>query len=324
MEFPRRQFLHLAAGAAAVSAAARIARAQVYPSRPVHLIVGFPPAFSPDIVGRLAAQPLSDRLGQQVIVDNRPGAGSNIGTEIVVRAVPDGYTLLVASNPNAINATLYENLNFNFIRDIAPVASIARAPLVLVVHPSVPANTVSEFIAYAKANPGKLNMASGGIGTTPHVAGELFKIMTGIDMVHVPYRGNNLLQDSLSGQVHVNFSPVPTMIGYIRAAKLRALGVSSTTPSDALPDVPPISRFVPGYEASTWFGIGAPKKTPADIVDKLNTHVNACLDDPKMLARLADLGAIAMKTTPAGFGRFIAEQTEKWGKVIRGANIKLG
>jgi tripartite-type tricarboxylate transporter receptor subunit TctC len=323
MGLPRRQFLQLAAGAAAVSAAARIARAEAYPVRPVHLIVGFPPAFAPDIIGRLAAQSLSERLGQQVIIDNRPGAGSNIGTEIVVRAVPDGYTLLVASNPNAINATLYENLNYNFIRDIAPVASIARAALVVVVHPSIPANTIPEFIAYAKAYPGKMNMGSGGIGTTVHIAGELFKLMVGVEMVHIPYRGNSLLQDQLAGQVQVAFSPVPTVIGYIRAGKLRALGVTSTTRVDALPDVPPVAEFVPGYEASTWFGVAAPKKTPAEIIDKLNKEVNASLDDPKMTARLADLGAVPMKTTPAEFGQFIAEQTEKWGKVIRAAGIKV-
>jgi tripartite-type tricarboxylate transporter receptor subunit TctC len=323
MELPRRQFLQLAAGAAAVSAAARVARAEAYPVRPVHLIVGFPPAFAPDIIGRLAAQSLSERLGQQVIIDNRPGAGSNIGTEIVVRAVPDGYTLLVASNPNAINATLYENLNYNFIRDIAPVASIARAALVVVVHPSIPANTIPEFIAYAKANPGKMNMGSGGIGTTVHIAGELFKLMVGVEMVHIPYRGNSLLQDQLAGQVQVAFSPVPTVIGYIRAGKLRALGVTSTTRVDALPDVPPVAEFVPGYEASTWFGVAAPKKTPAEIIDKLNKEVNASLDDPKMTARLADLGAVPMKTTPTEFGQFIAEQTEKWGKVIRAAGIKV-
>jgi tripartite-type tricarboxylate transporter receptor subunit TctC len=323
MELPRRQFLQLAAGAAAVSAAARVARAEAYPVRPVHLIVGFPPAFAPDIIGRLAAQSLSERLGQQVIIDNRPGAGSNIGTEIVVRAVPDGYTLLVASNPNAINATLYENLNYNFIRDIAPVASIARAALVVVVHPSIPANTIPEFIAYAKANPGKMNMGSGGIGTTVHIAGELFKLMVGVEMVHIPYRGNSLLQDQLAGQVQVAFSPVPTVIGYIRAGKLRALGVTSTTRVDALPDVPPVAEFVPGYEASTWFGVAAPKKTPAEIIDKLNKEVNASLDGPKMAARLADLGAVPMKTTPAEFGQFIAEQTEKWGKVIRAAGIKV-
>jgi tripartite-type tricarboxylate transporter receptor subunit TctC len=324
VKIPRRQFLHLAASAAAVSAASRIARAQVFPSRPVHLIVGFPPAFAPDIIGRLTAQTLSDRLGQQVIIDNRPGAGSNIGTELVVRAAPDGYTLLVCGNPNAINATLYENLNFNFIRDIAPVATIARASLVVVVHPSVPANTIPEFIAYAKANPGKMNMGSGGIGTTVHVAGELFKLMAGVDMVHIPYRSNNLLQDQLGGQVHVAFSPVPTVIGYIRAGKLRALGVTSATRVDVLPDVPPVAQFVDGYEASTWFGIGAPKRTPADIVDKLNREVSVCLADPTMIGRLADLGAIPMTTTPTEFGQFIAEQIEKWGKVIRAANIKMG
>jgi tripartite-type tricarboxylate transporter receptor subunit TctC len=323
MTLPRRAFLRAAVGAAALPAAARIACAQAYPSRPVHLIVGFPPAFAPDIIGRLAAQSLSERLGQQVIIDNRPGAGSNIGTELVVRAAPDGYTLLVASNPNAINATLYQNLNFNFIRDIAPVASIARAALVVVVHPSVPANTIPEFIAYAKANPGKMNVGSGGIGTTVHVAGELFKMMVGVDMVHIPYRSNNLLQDQLSGQVHVAFSPVPTVIGYIRAGKLRALGVTSTNPVDALPGVPPVAEFVPGFEASTWFGIAAPKKISPDIVDKLNKEVNAGLADPKMIARFADLGAVPAPMAPAEFGQFIGEQTDKWAKVIRAANIKL-
>jgi tripartite-type tricarboxylate transporter receptor subunit TctC len=324
MKLRRRAFLRLAVGAAALPAISRIAHAQVYPSRPVHLIVAFPPAFSPDIIGRLIAQSLSDRLGQQVIVDNRPGAGTNIGTEFVVRAVPDGYTLLVAGNPNAINATLYENLNFNFIRDIAPVACIANAPLVVTVHPSVPANTIPEFIAYAKANPGKMNMASGGIGSTPHVAGELFKMMAGVDLVHIPYRGNSLLQDLVGGQMQVTLAPIPTVIGYIRAGKLRALGVASTTRLDVLPGVPPVAESVPGYEASTWFGIGAPQKTPADIVDKLNKEVNAALDDAKMRARLADLGAVPMPMTPAKFGRFIAEQTEKWGRVIRTANIKVG
>ena len=324
MKLPRRQFLHLAAGAASISIAPRIARAQAYPSRPVHLIVGFPPAFAPDIIGRLVAQALSDRLGQQVIIDNRPGAASNIGTELVVRAVPDGYTLLLASNPNAINATLYENLTFNFIRDIAPVASICLSSLVVVVHPSLPANTIPEFIAYGKANPGKMNMGSGGIGTTVHVAGELFKLMAGVDMVHIPYRSNNLLQDQLGGQVHVAFSPVPTVIGYIRAGKLRALAVTGTTPVDALPGVPPVAQFLPGYEATTWYGICAPKQTPAGIIDKLAKEVAECLADPTMIARLADLGSVPMTTTPTGFARFIAEQTEKWGKVIRSANIKMG
>jgi tripartite-type tricarboxylate transporter receptor subunit TctC len=324
MKLPRRQFLHFAVGAASISVASRIARAQVYPSRPVHLIVGFPPSFAPDIIGRLSAQSLSDRLGQQVIIDNRPGAASNIGTELVVRAVPDGYTLLLASNPNAINATLYENLNFNFIRDIAPVASICRTSLVVVVHPSLPANTIPEFIAYGKANPSKMNMGSGGIGTTVHVAGELFKLMAGVDMVHIPYRSNNLLQDQLGGQVHVAFSPVPTVIGYIRAGKLRALAVTGTTPVDALPGVPPVAQFLPGYEATTWYGICAPKKTPADIIDKLAKEVAVCLADPTMIARLADLGSVPMTTTPTEFAHFIAEQTEKWGKVIRTANIKMG
>ena len=324
MEFPRRQFLPVAAGAAAVLVGSRMARAEAYPSRPVHLIVGFPPAFAPDIFARVAAQSLSGRLGQQVVVDNRPGAGSNIATEFVVRAVPDGHTLLLASNPNALNATLFQNLSFNFIRDIAPVASIARTSLVVTVNPSVPSDTIPEFIAYAKAHPGEVNMASGGIGTTVHLASELFKSMAGIDLVHVPYRGNSLLQDLLDGRMQVTFAPIPSVISFIRAGTLRALGVTSTSPVDALPGIPPVAEFVPDFEASTWFGIGAPKKTPADIVDKLNKEVSASLDDPKMRARLVDLGALPTPMTPAEFGQFIAEQTEKWGKVIRGANIKLG
>jgi tripartite-type tricarboxylate transporter receptor subunit TctC len=321
MKLPRRQFLHLAADAAALAAVSRIAWALDYPTRPVHLIVGFPAGFSPDIIGRLTAQSLSERLGQQVIVDNRPGAASNIGTELVVRASPDGYTLLVASGANAVSATLYENLNFNFIRDIEPVASIARAPLIMTVNPSVPANTVPEFIAYAKANPGKINMASGGIGTTPHVAGELFKIMAGVDMIHVPYRVSDV-PDLIAGQVQVVFAPIPTVIGFIRPGKLRALAVTSATRWEVLSDIPTVAEFVPGYEASTWFGIGAPEKTPVEIVDKLNKEVNAGLIDPKMIARLADLGGLPMPLTPAEFGKFIAEETDKWAKVIRTANIK--
>jgi tripartite-type tricarboxylate transporter receptor subunit TctC len=321
MKLHRRSLLYGAAGAIALLVRPRIARAQAYPTRSVHLIVGFPAGFTPDIIARLTAQSLSERLGQQVIVDNRPGAASNIATELVVRALPDGYTLLGATGANAINATLFENLNFNFIRDTMPVASVVRAPLVMTVNPSVPANTVSEFIAYAKSNPGKLNMASGGVGSTPHVAGELFKMAAGVNLVHVPYRISNL-PDLLGGQVQVTFSPVPTVISYIRAGRLRALAVTSTTRLQVLPNTPTLAEFVPSYEASTWFGLAAPKKTPLEIVDKLNNEVNACLSDPKLLAQLADLGSIPISMSPAGFGKLIADEIDKWAKVIKTANIK--
>jgi tripartite-type tricarboxylate transporter receptor subunit TctC len=321
MKLHRRNLLYGAAGAIALLVRPRIARAQAYPTRSVHLIVGFPAGFTPDIIARLTAQSLSERLGQQVIVDNRPGAASNIGTELVVRALPDGYTLLGATGANAINATLFENLNFNFIRDTMPVASVVRAPLVMTVNPSVPANTVAEFIAYAKSNPGKLKMASGGVGSTPHVAGELFKMAAGVNLVHVPYRINNL-PDLLGGQVQVTFAPVPTVIGYIRAGRLRALAVTSTTRLQVLPNTPTLAEFVPGYEASTWFGLAAPKKTPLEIVDKLNNEVNACLSDPKLLAQLADLGTIPISMSPADFGKLIADEIDKWAKVIKTANIK--
>jgi tripartite-type tricarboxylate transporter receptor subunit TctC len=321
MKLHRRSVLYGAAGAIAQLVRSPIARAQAYPTRSVHLIVGFPAGFTPDIIARLTAQSLSERLGQQVIVDNRPGAASNIGTELVVRALPDGYTLLGATGANAINATLFENLNFDFMRDTMPVASVVRAPLVMTVNPSVPANTVSEFIAYAKSNPGKLNMASGGVGSTPHVAGELFKMAAGVNLVHVPYRINNL-PDLLGGQVQVTFAPVPTVIGYIRAGRLRALAVTSTTRLQVLPNTPTLAEFVPGYEASTWFGLAAPKKTPLEIVDKLNNEVNACLSDPKLLAQLADLGTIPISMSPADFGKLIADEIDKWAKVIKTANIK--
>lgn len=321
MKLHRRNLLYGAAGAIALLVRPRIARAQAYPTRSVHLIVGFPAGFTPDIIARLTAQSLSERLGQQVIVDSRPGAASNIATELVVRALPDGYTLLGATGANAINATLFENLNFNFIRDTMPVASVVRAPLVMTVNPSVPANTVAEFIAYAKSNPGKLNMASGGVGSTPHVAGELFKMAAGVNLVHVPYRINNL-PDLLGGQVQVTFAPVPTVIGYIRAGRLRALAVTSTTRLQVLPNTPTLAEFVPGYEASTWFGLAAPKKTPLEIVDKLNNEVNACLSDPKLLAQLADLGTIPISMSPADFGKLIADEIDKWAKVIKTANIK--
>ena len=321
MELPRRKFLDLAIGAGALTARLDAALALDYPTRPVHLIVGFPAGFTPDIIARLTAEALSERLGRQIIVDNRPGAASNIGTELVVKALPDGYTLLGATGANAINATLYENLSFNFIRDIAPVASIVRAPLVMTVNPSVPVDTVPQFIAYAKANPGKINMASGGIGSTPHVAGELFSIMVGVDLVHVPYRAN-LVPDLLAGQVQLVFAPIPTVIGYVKAGKLRALAVTSTTRVLALPDIPTMTEFVPGYEASTWFGIGAPNGISAEIIVKLNKEVNACLADPTMIERLTDLGSDPIAMTPAEFGQFIADETAKWAKVIRTSNIK--
>jgi tripartite-type tricarboxylate transporter receptor subunit TctC len=317
----RRQFLHLAAGACALPALPRVARAQTYPTQPVRLIVGFPAGNASDILARLIAQSLSERLGQQFVVENRPGAGGNVGTEIVTRALPDGYTLLVVLSSNAYSATLYDNLNFNFIRDIAPVASIVDAPYAMVVNPSVPAKTVPEFIAYAKANPGKLNMASAGIGGATHVFGELFMMMAGVNLLHVPYRGN-FMPDLLGGQVQVVFAPITHLIEYIRTGKLRALAVTSATRSVALPDIPTMGEFVPGYAASGWYGIGAPKKTPTNIVDMLNKQINAALADPKMKARLADLGAVPMSMTPAEFGKFIAGETDKWSKVIRAANIK--
>ena len=324
MKLPRRRFLHLAGGAVALPALPRFAAALDYPVRPVHIVVGFPPGGTTDIFARLIGQWLSERLGQQFIIENRPGASANIGTETVVRAVPDGYTLLNDSVANAITATLYDKLSFNFIRDITPVASIARVPLVMEVNPSVPARTVPEFIAYAKSNPGKLSMASPGNGTAGHVAGELFKMMTGIDMVHVPYRGGApALTDLLGGRVQVIFDPMPETIEYIRADKLRPLAVTSAVRSEALPDIPTVGEFVPGYEANLWDGIGAPRNTPAEIIDKLNNEINAVLADPKMKARLADLGAVPMPMTPAEFGKYIADDTEKWAKVIKFAGIKL-
>ena len=322
MKLPhRRHILHLTAGAAALPAVSRVAWAQTYPTRPVRLIVGVAAGCGTDIVARLISQWLSERLGQQFIVENRPGAGSNIATEVVVRAPPDGYTLLTVGAPAAINATLYyDKLNFNFIRDIAPVAGIMRGPLVMLVNPSFPAKTVPEFIAYAKANPGKINMASGGNGTTPHVTGELFKMMTGVDMVHVPYRGAGpAITDLLGGQVQVLFD---NPIEHIRAGRLRALAVTTTTRSEALPDIPTLGEFVPGYDASGWFGIGAPKDTPVQIIDRLNREINACLADPRMKARLTDLGGIVLSGSPADFGKHIAEETEKWAKVIKFAGIK--
>ena len=323
MKLPRRNFLRLAAGAAALPALARIARAETYPSRPVRIVVGLAPGGANDIVARLMGQWLSERLGQPFIIENRPGAGTNIATEMVVRAPPDGYTLLFVSATSAINATLYERLNFNFIRDIAPVASIATNPLVMEVHPSVPAKTVPEFIAYAEANPGKINMASPGIGTTPHLAGELFKMRAGVDMVHVPYRGGGpALTDLLGGQVQVYFPGTVSSIEYIKTGRLRALAVTAATRSEALPDLPTVGEFVPGYEASNWFGVGAPKATPAAIVEQLNKEINASLADLKLKARLTDLGGTPLVGSPADFGKLIAEETEKWGKVVKFTGIK--
>jgi tripartite-type tricarboxylate transporter receptor subunit TctC len=323
MTLPRRHFLHLAAGAAALPALSRFAWAQTYPSRPVRIIVGFAAGGPNDVLARLIGQWLSERLGQQFFIDNRPGAGSNIATEAVVRAPPDGYTLLLVGSPNAINATLYDKLNFDFIRDIAPVAGLIRGALVMVVHPSVPAKTLPDFIAYAKANPGKLSYGSGGIGGITHVTPELFKMMAGVNMVHVPYRGvAPALTDLLGGHVQVVFANPALSIPYISDGMLRALAISTATRSEALPDIPTVGEFVPGYEASSIFGFGAPKDTPAEIVDKLNKEINAGLADPKIKARLADLDGTALVGSPADFGKLIADETEKWGKVLNLANIK--
>ncbi len=323
MKLLRRTFLHLAAGAAVPPAVSRLAWAQTYPTRPVRLIVGFTPSGATDILARLIGQWLSERLGQQFVIENRPGAGSNIGTEAVVRAPADGYTLLLVAPANAINATLYDRLNFNFIRDIAPVAGLIRVANVMEVNPSVPANTLPEFIAYAKANPGKINMASAGNGSQQHVAGELFKMMTGVSMVHVPYRGGGpALTDLLGGQVQLYFGTTASTIEYIRTGKLRALAVTTATRSQALPDVPTVGEFVPGYEASSWYGIGAPMGTPAEIVDKLNKEINAGLADPRIKARLADMGGTALTGPPAEFGKLIADETEKWGKVVKVSGAK--
>ncbi len=323
MKLLRRQFLHLAAGAVALPALSPIARAQAYPTRPVRIIVPTAPSGANDILARLMGQWLSNRLGQAFVIDNRPGGGNSIGTEAVVRAPADGYTLLMVSLSNAINATIYDKLNYNFIRDIAPVAGIVRTPSMLVVNPSVPVKTVPEFIAYAKANPGKINMASGGIGHATHVYGELFKMMAGVNMVHVPYRGVGLaLSDLLGGQVQVMFPAPAASIEHIRTDKLRALAITAATRWEALPDMPTVGDFVPGYEASAFFGLGAPKNTPAEIIDRLNKEINATLADPKIRARFADLDGTVLPGSPADFGKRIAGETENWGKVIRFAGIK--
>jgi tripartite-type tricarboxylate transporter receptor subunit TctC len=319
----RRTFLHLAAGTVVFPAVLRLARAETYPTRPVHLIVAFAAGGTNDTIARLLGQALSERLGQRLVIENKTGAGSNIGTEVVVRAPPDGYTLLMAGTPNAINATLYDKLSFNFIHDIAPVATILSMPHVMEVNPSLPIKTVPEFIVYARANPGKIAMSSAGTGGSTHLAGELFKAMTGISMVHVPYRGDApALVDLMGGQVQVMFDLMPASIEYIKTDKLRALGVTSAARSEALPDLPTVGEFVPGYEASAWLGIGAPAKTPVEIIDKLNREINAVLTDPKFKAHLADLGAKVLPGPPAEFSKLIADETEKWGKVIRTANLK--
>ena len=323
MKLLRRNFLRMTASTVALPALPSLASALDYPTRPVHVVVGFPAGTTVDIVARLVCEPLSQRLGQRFIVDDRPGAASNIGTETVVTAAPDGYTLLLAVSTNAINATLYRNLNFDFVRDIVPIGRIGANPFVLVVPPSLPVKTLVEFIAYAKANTGKLYMASQGIGTTPHVCGELLKMMTGINFVHVPYK-DALMPDLLAGRVQFYFSPTPQAVGYVRDGRLRALGVTSATRSPALPDIPAIAEIVPGYEANGWLGIGAPKGTSTEIIERLNTEIVALTSDPNVKARLLDLGLESMPMTPAEFGKFIAAEVEKWAKVIKFAGIKPG
>jgi tripartite-type tricarboxylate transporter receptor subunit TctC len=323
MRLSRRRCLFLAAAAAALPSMPRLVIAETYPTRPIHLIVGFPPGGGVDIVARLMAQWLSQRLGQQVVVDNKPGAGGNIATETVVRAAPDGYTLTYVGPVAAINASFYKNLGFDFIRDIAPVASFMRVPLVLEVNPALPATTVAEFIAYAKANPGKINMASSGNGTAGHVAGELFKMMTGTNMVHVPYRGETpALTDLIGGQVQATFNPMPASIGYIKAKVLRALAVTTTARSDILPEIPSLGDFVPGYEASVWYGVGAPRNTPVAIIDRLNAEINAALADAKVRSSLIALGGMVLAGSPADFGQLIADETAKWAKVVKFAGVQ--
>lgn len=323
MKRPRRTFLHLVAGVAALPALSRLARAQAYPSRPVRWIVGFTPAGGNDITARLIGQWLTDRLGQTFVIENRPGAGTNIAAEIVINSPPDGYTLFLTNFSNAVNAALYEKLSFDFMRDMAPVVGISRAPVILTVNRSVPAKTVSEFIAYAKANPGKLNMGSAGIGSTGHLAGELLQMMTGIKLVHVPYRGNApALTDLIAGQIQLVFPSSASSIGHVRTGKVRGLAVTGSTRLDALPDLPTVADSVPGYEASSLYGIGVPRNTPAEVIDRLNKEVNAALADPKLKARLADLGGTPFGGSPADFGKLMADETEKWGKVVKFAGIK--
>jgi tripartite-type tricarboxylate transporter receptor subunit TctC len=321
MQFPRREFLCLAASAAALPALPRVARGEAYPSRPVHIIVSFPAGTAPDITGRIVAQALSERLGQQIVVDNRPGASGSIAIETAAKAPADGYTLLLALSSNVVNAALYTNLSFNVVRDITPVAFVGANPFVLVVTPSLPVKTFPEFISYAKANPGKVNMASQGVGTTPHVCGELLKLMTGITFTHVPYR-TALMPDLLAGQVHVYFSPLPQPIEYVKDRRLRGLAITSATRSALLPDVPTVGEFVPGYQAVGWVGVGTPKGTPSEVIDKLNNEINALVTEPQMKARLLSLGVEPNPMNPAEFGKFIAEEYEKWADVIRRADVK--
>ena len=323
MKFPRRPFLHLAAGAAALPAVSRVARAQAYPSRPVRIVVAFAAGGGVDITARLIGQWLSDRLGQTFVVENRPGAGGNVGTEAVVNAPSDGHTLLLATVPNAVNATLYEKLNFNFIRDTAPVAGIIRVPMAILLHPSVPPKTVPELIAYAKANPGKINMASAGTGSAPHMAGELFNFMAGINMVHVPYRGQGpALNDLLGGQVQVYFATTPGTSDFVRTGKLRALAVTTSTRAEVFSELPRVGDFVPGYEASQWYGMTAPKNTPAEIIERLNREINAALTDPRMRAKFAEIGGEPLTGSSSEFGQFVAEETDKWGKVVKATGLK--
>jgi tripartite-type tricarboxylate transporter receptor subunit TctC len=323
MKFPRRRFLHLAAGVAALPLLPRVASAQAYPTRPIHLIVPVPAGGTFDIVARLVAQSLSERLGQQIVIENRGGAGTNIGTAVVAHATPDGYTLLLAGSPGAINATLYSNLDFSFARDIAPIASIERAPLIMAVNPAFPAKTVAEFISYAKSNPGKINMGSGGVGSTGHVAGELFNLMAGLTIAHVPYRGEApSVTDLLGGQVQVMFSTPGSVMNFVKAGTLRALAVTSSKRMDVLPDVPALAETLHDYDAVSWAGIGAPAGTPAEIIDKLNRETNAALADPALKGKLAEFGAIVMTGSPADFAKFIAAEIDKWGRVVKSANLK--
>jgi tripartite-type tricarboxylate transporter receptor subunit TctC len=324
MKLPRRTFLHLAASAAALPGISRIARAETYPTRPVHVVVGFSAGGGVDTIARLMGQWLSERFGQQFIVVNRPGAGSNIAAESVVKAIPDGYTLLQLNIANAINATLYEKLNFDIVRDIVPVGGIIRVPLVMAINPSFPAKTVPEFIAYAKANPGKINMASAGNGSPQHIAGEQFKMMAGVNLTHVPYRGNApALTDLIGGQVQIMFDTTPASIEHIRAGQIRPLAVTTAIRSEALPELPTVGDFVPGYEASSWYGVGAPRNSPTEIVEAINKEINAGLADSTMKAKLANFDGIALAGSPADFGKLMADETERLGKVIRAANLKV-